>query len=245
MTRGQPQTALTPEIARSDALPGTIAPLPKLIVQVGRSGWRQAEGARVLAGLISGDGPLSVRIRPSSLKPDCDRRATSTGEKCLVNVHAKSRLTLEPLRTLRSEDKGQAGACPDRTRAIPCTVRAVTGQFPGTVLRGRRSVEHLAYALRACPRDAPASPSAANDHHQQQLVNLKLAPGFEPATNARDTLVMRSSLGGDEDQGAEMPGVVRDRRRRARCVPDRPVNDGNLRPLADSLTRRLTCEPAG
>jgi len=33
-------------------------------------------------------------------------------------------LTLEPLRTLRSEDKGQAGACPDRARAIPCTVRA-------------------------------------------------------------------------------------------------------------------------
>ena len=32
---------------------------------------------------------------------------------------------------------------------------------------------------------------------------------------------------------------------RARCVPDRPVNDGNLRPLADSLTRRLTCEQAG
>jgi hypothetical protein len=195
VTRGQPQTALTPEIARSDALPGTIAPLPKLIVQVGRSGWRQAEGARVLAGLISGDGPLSARIRPSSLKPDCDRRTTTyMGGKCLVNVHAKSRLILEPLCGHSGQKtKGQAGACPDRTRAIPCTVRAVTGQFPGTVVRGRRSVEHLAYALRACPRDAPASPSAANDHHQQQLVNLKLAPGFEPATNARDTLVMRSS----------------------------------------------------
>ena len=47
-----------------------------------------------------------------------------------MNVHAKSRLTLEPLRTLRPEDKGQAGACPDRTRAIPCKVRAATGQFP-------------------------------------------------------------------------------------------------------------------
>ena len=44
-------------------------------------------------------------------------------KKCVVNVHAKSRLILEPLRTLRSEDKGQAGACPDRTRAIPCKVR--------------------------------------------------------------------------------------------------------------------------
>jgi hypothetical protein len=32
----------------------------------------QAEGARVLAGRRSGDGPLSVRVRPSSLKRDCD-----------------------------------------------------------------------------------------------------------------------------------------------------------------------------
>ncbi len=39
-----------------------------------------------------------------------------------------TRLTPEPLRTLRSETKGQAVACPDRTRAIPCTVHAVTGQ---------------------------------------------------------------------------------------------------------------------
>jgi hypothetical protein len=80
-----------------------------------------------VAWLRSGDGPLSVRARPSSIKRDCDRRATSTGEKRLVYVHAKSRLTPEPLRALRSETKGQAGACPDRTRAIPCTVQAVTG----------------------------------------------------------------------------------------------------------------------
>ena len=49
-----------------------------------------------------------------------------------MNVHAKSCLTLEPLRTLRSETKGQAAACPDRTQAIPCTVRAVTIQQPST-----------------------------------------------------------------------------------------------------------------
>jgi hypothetical protein len=79
------------------------------------SAWRE---------LRYGDGPLSVRVRPSSLKRDRDRRATRTGEKCLVNVHAKSRMTPELLRTLRSEYKDEAGACPDRTRAIPCTVRA-------------------------------------------------------------------------------------------------------------------------
>src|SRR5579872_883971 len=37
-------------------------------------------------------------------------------------------LTAEPLYPLRSEKKGQAGACPDRTRAILCTVRVVTGR---------------------------------------------------------------------------------------------------------------------
>jgi len=31
-----------------------------------------------------------------------------------------------PLRALRPGDKGQAGACPDRTLAIPCTLRAGT-----------------------------------------------------------------------------------------------------------------------
>ena len=47
-----------------------------------------------------------------------------------MNIHAKSCLTPEPLRTLRSETKGQAAACLDRTQAIPCTVQAITGQFP-------------------------------------------------------------------------------------------------------------------
>ena len=79
---------------------------------------------KVAAELRPGDGPLSVRVRPSSLKRDCDRRTSSTGGMCLANVHAKSRLTPEPLRTLRPEDKGQARACPDRTRAIPCNVRS-------------------------------------------------------------------------------------------------------------------------
>ena len=67
-------------------------------------------------------------------------------------------------------------------------------------------------------------------------------PPTSACEHALNGLVMRSSLGGDEDQGAELPTVVRDSRRRARCVPDRPVNAGNLRSFADSLMRRLTCE---
>ena len=59
----------------------------------------------------SGGGPLSVRVRPSSPKRDCAPRLTSTSGKASVHVHhATSRLTLEPLRTLRSEHKGDAAA---------------------------------------------------------------------------------------------------------------------------------------
>jgi hypothetical protein len=45
-------------------------------------------------------------------------------------------VTLDPgvsLRTLRSEDKGQAGAWPDRTRAIPC-MGAVRRGEPGELM---------------------------------------------------------------------------------------------------------------
>ncbi len=53
-----------------------------------------------------------------------------------------------------------------------------------TVVRRRHSTEHLAYALRACPRGAPELPSTANDRHRQQPANMKLAPDFEPASKA-------------------------------------------------------------
>jgi hypothetical protein len=92
----------------------------------------QAKSGRVLAGLRSGDGPLSVRVRPSSLKRDCARRATSTGGKAPANVHAKSRLTLETTADTPVRDQGPGGACPDRTRAIPCKVRAVTAEISMT-----------------------------------------------------------------------------------------------------------------
>jgi hypothetical protein len=120
---------------------------------------QRTEGARVPAGLRPGDGPLSVRVRPSSLKRDCDRRATSTGEKCLVNVHVKSRLTLEPLRTLRSEDKGQAEACPDRTLAIPCTVRV------GLPLDGLRRVDSNGDSNSSNQRLALATGDSAEHSH--------------------------------------------------------------------------------
>jgi len=45
----------------------------------------------------------------------------------------------------------------------------------------------------ACPRDVPGPPSTSNARHQQQLVNLNVAPGLSPRATQGNTLVMRSS----------------------------------------------------
>jgi len=50
----------------------------------------------------------------------------------------------------------------------------------------------------------------------------------------RGPLVMRRPLDDDEDQGDEVPTVVRDPGRFARCMPDWRVNAGNWRSLPDS-----------
>ena len=80
---------------------------------------------------------------------------------------------------------------------------------------------------------------------QHDPANMKLARALNPRAAHENTLVMPSSLGGDEDQAAESPTVMHDHRHRARCVPDRPLNGRNLRSLADSPMRRLASEEAG
>ena len=72
-----------------------------------------------------------------------------------MNVHAKSRLTLEPLRTLRPEDKGQARACPDRTWAIPCKVRV------GLLTDGLRRVDSNDDSNSSDQRQAAATSDSA------------------------------------------------------------------------------------
>jgi hypothetical protein len=74
---------------------------------------------------------------------------------------------------------------------------------------------------------------------------MKLARALNPRATHGNTLVMRRSLDGDEDQGAEVPTVMCDPVRRARYVPDRPVNAGYLRSLPDSPMHPLTCGQAG
>src|SRR4051812_18404929 len=62
------------------------------------------EGARVLAGSDPGMSPRSVRARPSSIMRNWGIRTTSTGERRLANVHAKSP---EPLRALGQKAKAR------------------------------------------------------------------------------------------------------------------------------------------
>jgi hypothetical protein len=62
-------------------------------------------------------------------------------------------------RTLRSEIKGQAGACPDRTRDIPCTVRAVIGSFMIRNIRG------IISAATQYERSNPSRQGAANSKY--------------------------------------------------------------------------------
>ena len=69
--------------------------------------------------LGSGDGPLSVRGRPSTVKGH---------PKILSNRYAESIFGTHPLSVgasapLRSETKGQVEGCPDGTRAIPCKLQ--------------------------------------------------------------------------------------------------------------------------
>ena len=231
-----------------------------------------------------------------------------------MNVHAKSRLTLEPLRTLRSETTGAGRGSRARTRTLANPLHGIGGHttavespflYPalasprthvavgqprapsgadsngdsnsssqrqtsatGGTHNTRTIRGDLAYVgpektdgrtmapfhrvpgirtMGACPRDAFERPSTANDRHQQQPAKMKLPRALKPRATHGNTLVMRRSLGGDEDQGAEAPTVVRDRRRRARCVPDRPgqrreltVTPGQPDTPAHLRTGRLT-----
>jgi hypothetical protein len=99
-------------------------------------------------------------------------------------------------------------------RAIPCTVRAVTGQIPRAVGHRHRVRPQTTGKKRRsrpdAPRDAPERPSTANNRRQQQPANMKLAQALNPRATHGNTLVMRSSLGDDEDQGAEVKAVVGD-----------------------------------
>jgi hypothetical protein len=85
------------------------------------------------------------------------------------------------------------------------------------------------------------------DLRQPDDADATFVRALQAAGEADDALLGSAILAHD----AFIPGWVgrrdetADRMRAARCVPDRPVNGGDLRSLADTLMRRLTCEQAG
>ena len=172
---------------------------PKLIVQVGVPCGRKTQ--RVQAGLRSGDGPPSVRARPSSLKRDCDRRTTSTGGKCLVYVHAKSRLIPElsagtPVRnqglgrSLPGPDAGHRLHSAGGRRGANCHARPQTT----CPLRARSASQHSELTITPGQPNTPAHLRGAQ-RRIAKVTATAAANGYQqrPAT-AHNSHTIRANL---------------------------------------------------
>src|SRR5262249_33962465 len=57
---------------------------------------------------------------------------------------------------------------------------------------------------QACPRNVPGPPSTTTRPHQQQPVNLKLAPGLSPRATHENPLVMRTSSVGSNGRPSSL-----------------------------------------
>ena len=183
---------------------------PHWNLRIRRSSLRP-EGARVVAWLRSGDGPLSVRARPSSLKRDCDRRATSTGEKRLVNVHAKSRLTLETSTDTPVRNQGPGRSLPGPDAGHPL-------QGAGRNQTGHRHYRSSSASRKPCQMIFRASWSGRC--HAARRVS-ELASG--------ECLVLRSGeqLGDDDGPGYRVGGQEAEIQQGVDVGPQQePVGDG-------------------
>jgi hypothetical protein len=112
------------------------------------------------------------------------------GSACYRTACAE--LTVTVTATAATNGKRQRPATAQNTRTIRANsgyVRPKNGRSCNSTAPPRTGPTHYG----RMPRDAPEPPSTANDRHQQQSVNMKLARALNPTSNARDTLVMRGS----------------------------------------------------
>jgi hypothetical protein len=159
-----------------------------------RTGARSSRPGRPITSThdLTGEGAKA----PTKLPPDCDTpplrhqapilpAGNEHRSKCLVNVHPESALDASPQvnRSAAVSPIGKRGGAP---RPRP------GGTWPA----------HYGRVPEMPPnrRQQPATAACG-----QQPVDVKLARAWNSASTARDTLVMRRSLGDDEDQGAEVP----------------------------------------
>ena len=85
-------------------------------------------------------------------------------------------------------------------------------------------------------REAMLDPGDLCEHSGQKPARAERGPSPVPCGRSRCD---------DEDQGGEVAAAAHDRRCRALGVPDRPVNAGDSRSLADNPVHRLTFGWAG
>jgi len=122
-----------------------------------------------------------------------------------MNVHTKSRLTLKTSADTPARDQGPGGACPDRTRTIPCIVRAVT-------------------TTRTRTRRCQAS-GANGSHGNERLPDCLDVFGQPTGTRSRSRTDLNTTGGGTGIYGSEGS---------ARRVPDEVLHRG-LRRLRRGL----------
>ena len=148
-----------------------------------------------LKSVVLGDGPLSVRGCPSTVK------GASRFLRKWPSVTLDRGVSLHPF---RSETKGQAGACPDRTRATPCKVPLVTGEIPQA-----GNNRHARHERRRSRFNAPRSLTVANtaakapDNAQHLRTTLERRPSPRPATDGRGRCA--HSYGSDAPRGKGLP----------------------------------------
>jgi hypothetical protein len=130
----------------------------------------------------------------------------------------------------------------------PLTVRDAHMNAVDELLDSRNQLTRALLGGRAA-QGPPASPNPVTPSRGSRKpcrpetetnANMKLARALNPRATHGNTLVMRRSLDGDEDQGDEVPSCAG-----TGDVPARPVNAGTSRSLPCSPKHRLTCGPAG
>ena len=131
----------------------------------------------------------------ASLDLRSHRRERSVTAHAHRRHHRQSRHRTAPQDPLRHRVRRQAHDLPAHRPARP-RVRCLhpPGHRRAVMTTGEQDPGlRITDALQACPPDVPEPPSTANDRHQQQSVNLKLAQGLNPRATHENTLVMRKS----------------------------------------------------
>ena len=190
---GQPKVAIRVAVA---LIPGPTAPRSSARSRPSSGAWPRGCSAQ-LSSPSCGQAPPGRR--------GCARPARSAASRRYAGRHqgaAAARRSLpgvsaalcRPVNLIRP-----ARRTPGQARLGS---RSWTFDWPNTLTCGFTSQVD---EMRPDPEHRRPGPSIANDRHHQLPANMRLAPVLGSRATHGDTLVMRSSLDDEEDQGAEVP----------------------------------------